>query len=643
MRAPGVAGSLPGPAPARCAVRFRHSPMDDLLSFYERELNLLRHQAKEFARRYPKIAARVQLASGADASSADPHVERLFESFALLGARVSRRIDDDYPEFTAALADALYPHFLRPFPSCSIACFEIDASRAAQMSASVVIPRGTELYSRPVKGAKIFFRTAYDVTLSPLRLTAARFHAVAQAPRALRLRPDASAQISFTFEIQSPHASIADLKLDVARLHVRGEPLFRAALHDALSIHALQAFVEPDEGGRWVALDRVPFSPVGFEPDESLIPPPVVGHPVHALLTEYFAYPEKFDFFDCDLRRAGRIGGRRFTLHLLLKDVGADSRIAHALAPLDAGHVLLGCTPVVNLFGADGKLGHRPDTASPDADMYPLVVDDQSAFAYEIHSVDTVTQVEATPQGERTVGYRPLHALYHGGQAPNAALYWRTQRDALVAKREPGREMTLGFVDRSLRPVAAPAALVLKLTCSNRDLPTELAPGTPEGELMLEGGTLARRIGLLHRPTPSRQFRGDRGAMWRLVSMLSANPVRLSGGAAPVRDALALHDMARLPATVRQIDSVVDVTHQAVTAWVSGQPFASVVRGLEIRVVVDEDGLAGTGVHAFAQVLDRLLGEFSAPNAFTQLVMVSGRSGAELFRCARRRGTAMLL
>lgn len=617
--------------------------MDDLLSFYERELNLLRHRAKAFAQRYPKIATRMQLTSGADASSDDPHVERLFESFALLGARVSRRIDDDYPEFTTALADALYPHFLQPFPSCSIARFEMDASRAAQMSTCVVIPRGTELYSRPVKGAKIFFRTAYDVTLSPLRLAAARFHAIAQAPRALRLLPDASAQISLTFEILSPHASVADLKLDVARLYVQGEPLFSAALRDALSIRALQAFVEPGDSGRWVALDRVPFSSIGFARDESLIPPPAVGHPAHSLLTEYFAFPEKFGFFDCDLRQAGRIGGRRFTLHLLLKGVAADSSIARVLDALGTEHVLLGSTPVVNLFDAAGKLGRQADATSPDAEMYPLVVDDQNAFACEIQSVDAVTQIETTPQGERAIGYRPLHALYHGGHAPNAALYWRMHRDAFVAKREPGREMTLGFVDRSLRPVPAPSAVALKLTCSNRDLPAELTPGTPEGELMLEGGTLARRIGLLHRPTASRQFRGDRGAMWRLVSMLSANPVRLSGGAAPVRDALALHDVVRSPATVRQIDSVVDVTHQAVTAWVSSKPFASVVRGLEIRVVVDEDGFAGTGVHAFAQVLDCLLGEYAAPNAFTQLVMVSGRSGAELCRCARRPGTAMLL
>ena len=34
------------------------------------------------------------------------------------------------------------------------------------------------------EGRKDLFRTAYDATLSPLRLTAARIHAVAQAPRA---------------------------------------------------------------------------------------------------------------------------------------------------------------------------------------------------------------------------------------------------------------------------------------------------------------------------------------------------------------------------------------------------------------------------------------------------------------------------
>ena len=94
--------------------------MDDLVRYYERELALLRERAREFAERYPKIATRLALRG--DSGSEDPHAERLFETFALLAARAAKNIEDDYPEFTKALIGTLYPHYLRPFPSCSIAC-----------------------------------------------------------------------------------------------------------------------------------------------------------------------------------------------------------------------------------------------------------------------------------------------------------------------------------------------------------------------------------------------------------------------------------------------------------------------------------------------------------------------------------------
>lgn len=57
--------------------------MDELLPHYERELAFLRGQSGEFARRYPKIAGRLQLSGDV---GEDPHVERLIESFALLAA-----------------------------------------------------------------------------------------------------------------------------------------------------------------------------------------------------------------------------------------------------------------------------------------------------------------------------------------------------------------------------------------------------------------------------------------------------------------------------------------------------------------------------------------------------------------------------
>ena len=90
---------------------------DQLLHYYERELAFIRKMALEFAQKYPEVAGRLQLEANA---SADPHVERLIEAFAVLAARIQLRLDDDFAEISDALLGILYPHYLAPIPSMAI-------------------------------------------------------------------------------------------------------------------------------------------------------------------------------------------------------------------------------------------------------------------------------------------------------------------------------------------------------------------------------------------------------------------------------------------------------------------------------------------------------------------------------------------
>jgi len=87
--------------------------IDELFAKHERELVILRSLCREYAQRYPKVAAQLQL--GGEACDA-PHVERLIQAVALLCARVSKRLDGNCPQFTEALLNLLFPHYLRPFP-----------------------------------------------------------------------------------------------------------------------------------------------------------------------------------------------------------------------------------------------------------------------------------------------------------------------------------------------------------------------------------------------------------------------------------------------------------------------------------------------------------------------------------------------
>ena len=112
---------------------------DDLLGYYERELSYLRQLGAEFAQKYPKIAARLQLEPE---RCEDPHVERMIEAVAFLASRVHLKIDDEFPELTESLLAVLYPHFLAPIPSASLAHFALDAEHA-QTRMGQTIPRGS--------------------------------------------------------------------------------------------------------------------------------------------------------------------------------------------------------------------------------------------------------------------------------------------------------------------------------------------------------------------------------------------------------------------------------------------------------------------------------------------------------------------
>jgi type VI secretion system protein ImpG len=106
---------------------------DDLLLYYENELNYLRQLGAEFSRKYPKIAGRLILEAD---KCEDPHVERLLEAFAFLAARVHLKIDDEFPEITEALLSILYPHYIRPIPSMCIVEMHLDAQQMAARRAS---------------------------------------------------------------------------------------------------------------------------------------------------------------------------------------------------------------------------------------------------------------------------------------------------------------------------------------------------------------------------------------------------------------------------------------------------------------------------------------------------------------------------
>src|SRR5213075_3158660 len=115
-----------------------------LLNLYNIELQHLRETAGEFARDFPKIAGRLSLDKEAKEICPDPYVERLLEGFAFLAARVHLKLDAEFPRFTQALLETVYPHYLAPIPSMAIVRFDPEEQDSG-LAIGVNLPRDTIL------------------------------------------------------------------------------------------------------------------------------------------------------------------------------------------------------------------------------------------------------------------------------------------------------------------------------------------------------------------------------------------------------------------------------------------------------------------------------------------------------------------
>src|SRR6516162_5671111 len=204
------------------------SMRDDLLLYYERELDYIRKMAVQFAEKHPKVASRLVLEP---TKCEDPHVERLLEAFAFLAARVHLKIDDEFPEITEALLTVVYPQLIRPIPSMSIVEFHLDPEKG-KLTSGLNIARNSALQSRPVGGVPCTFRTCYDTTLWPVTVAAAEWKPPSRLQPAVKASDSAGA---VRVELRcAPGVTFQDLKIEDLRFYLDGEGGFINALYELL-------------------------------------------------------------------------------------------------------------------------------------------------------------------------------------------------------------------------------------------------------------------------------------------------------------------------------------------------------------------------------------------------------------------------
>ena len=597
---------------------------DELLLYYERELDFLRRIGAQFAEKYPKVASRLLLDP---TSGEDPHVERLLEAFAFLAARVHLKVDDEFPEITQALLGIVYPHFVRPIPSMAIVEFQVDLEQG-KLTTGLNIPRESILHSRPVAGVPCKFRTCYDTTLWPLAVTATEWTSPDRLRPALRA-PDAA--FALRLELRgTADVLLPKLEMDRLRFYLSGESSLVHILYELLNSKLTSIMVRDPANPRLPAV-KLPASclrPVGFTEDEGALPYPRRSFIGYRLLQEYFTIPEKFLFVDVTGLGPVWAAGFKNTAELifLFSAAGNEDRRQRLEIGITPKTFRLGCTPAINLF---------PQTAEPilldhHKFEYQVIPDIRRPTATEVFSVDSVASIDASTR--QIVSYRPFFSYRHENIAQQECFWIANSRPSSKLNDE-ALDVYVSLVDRSMRP-ASPTVdtLTLHTTCSNRNLPARLAFGSEDGDFELESNAPLKRIVSLKKPTmPLRPYTGKM-ALWHLISHLSLNYLSLvSEGRDALQQILRLYDFTESPFSQKMIEGITSLHSKPHFARVVSENGISFARGTRVELEFDEEQFVGGGVYLFASVIEQFLALYVSMNSFTQLVATT-RQRKEVLR-----------
>lgn len=588
---------------------------DDLLHYYEQELAYLRRMGAGFARKYPKVASRLELEAN---KCEDPHVERLLEGVAFLAARVHLRIDDDFPEISEALLNVVFPHYVRPIPSLSLVQFHLDPEQG-QLTTGLEIPRKSALYSRPVGGVPCRFRTCYDTTLWPVKIQDVEWRAPHQLNPPVRSR-EAVGALRVELECLSG-LTFAELEMDRLRLHLSAESGLASTLYELLLNNCEGILLRNPEarpGTDPVMLSPSALIPVGFEEDESLLPPVRRSLGLYGVLQEYFTFPDKFFFLD--LSGLGRLQeaqfGAKAELVFLISPFERADRRERLASGVGSETIRLGCTPVVNLFEKTSE----PVLLNQRRYEYPVVADARRKDSTGIFSVDSVAAVAAG--SDAAVPFRPFFSLDHRGGVDGSAIFWQVKRKPSGWRPDQGTDVYLSFVDLGSRMTHPEQdAVTARLTCFNEDLPSRLPFGdAARGDFELPGGGPIDRIVALVKPTPPVQPPLGKPQLWRLISQLSLNYTSLvDAGGEGLRELLRLHNFADSLSVDKQIEGIQEVSAAPCYSRIDSEHGLAFARGHRVEVEFDEEQFAGGGVYLFASVLERFLGRFVSLNSFSVL------------------------
>jgi type VI secretion system protein ImpG len=569
----------------------------------------------------------------------DPYVERLLEGVGFLAARVQLKLEAEFPRFTQSLLEIVYPHFLAPTPSMLVAQLQPDKNEPGLASGGRTVSRGTTMHSVLAADdvTACEFRTAHDVTLWPVEIVSASYFSFAPdlplnaLPIAQRIKGGLRIRLKTTAGLR-----FAQTAIDRLCFYLAGRDDVANKLYELCLASGLGTLVVPSKGATaWHEfLPAASIQPVGFTDAEALLPVTLRSFQGYRLLQEYFAFPQRFRFFELTglARALKRVDSNQVELVILL---GRGESTLESV--VDGSNLALFCTPALNLFPKRADRIHISDSAHE----YHVVPDRSRPLDFEVYAVTNIVGHGIGTDSEQH--FLPFYSAYSSDKEHQQSAYFTTRREprlvSLAAKRRGprssyiGTEVFLSLVDPAQAPFSGDLRqLSIETLCTNRDLVLQMPKGTRGSDLSLDVAAPVDGIRVISGPSRPYAPLADGPVSWRAISHLSLNYLSLvqttpEEGAAALRDLLELYAPSADQTARRQIEGIRSVHVGRVVRRLRAPGPLAFGRGLEITVHVDELAFEGASAFLLGSVLDRYFARHVSINSFTETVLRSENRG----------------
>jgi type VI secretion system protein ImpG len=574
----------------------------DLAELYQQELKLLKESSKVFSEEHPALTESI------NRDILDPDVDMILQGVSYLTAQFKKELDDQFPVALQALSQVLTPTLMQPIPSVSV----LELTPKANLVSPLTVNKGTGVDSLPVKldeegidQLACRFNSAWPVEVLPVKIVNVSLAKVEkiineQQRRVLELRLDFTSQKN----------DLANYDFDSLRFYIN-QPASDASVWLQMLSQKLES-IQVNSDGNQLDISKKSVELTGFAVDRNIFEASNSANQ-HSILQEYYALPEKLQFFDLNLQDWQQRSGDQFSIVMQFEQP------SWPLPEVSSEDFKLYCTPVVNEFEH-----YAEPMASNGVQLeFPLTAQQRNLSRPVSLPIVDVLKVESIQrERERNQSYHNI-VKPKNIKSNKAGFYYYRKHG--VHDGDVSNWLALQF-ESGIRPQSQEVMRV-KLKCCHGNIAAKIPPN----HVKVATSTSPELVAFTNLTTSSDYLPAQiiSNEAWQIMSdqaislhnIESAEQLKLVlRHHIPVQ----LKNSAKYKTLEHRIEGISDIQINPKDHFENGL----LIRGTEYLVTINTEHFVNQGESfLFSCLIDQLLALQIPINSFSQLVVMETRSG----------------